>query len=134
MVLDPECQLRVAKKSFLEEGKKEEKSSQHNKIYTLKKRSEFLNLRRNCSTIHGKVTIGNYRFSSNKTSKVGLTVTKKIGSAVVRNRIKRVLRAVIQKNKKLFTKPINLEIIAKKEILKCKFEIVEKDIQKYLIK
>ena len=81
MVLDPECQLKVAKKSFLEEGKKEEKSSQHNKIYTLKKRSEFLNLRRNCSTLHGKVTIGNYRFSSNKTSKVGLTVTKKIGSA-----------------------------------------------------
>ena len=63
-----------------------------------------------------------------------MTVTKKIGSAVVRNRIKRVLRAVIQKNKNLFTKPINLEIIAKKEILKCKFEIVEKDIQNILIK
>ena len=66
------------KKSFLEEGKKEEKSSQHNKIYTLRKRSEFLNLRRNCSTSHGKVTIGNYKFSKTKLQKVGLTVTKKL--------------------------------------------------------
>ena len=46
--------------------------------------------------------ISNYKKSNNKISKIGLTVTKKIGSAVVRNKIKRILRAVIQKNKKKF--------------------------------
>ena len=61
-------------------------------------------------------------------------MTKKIGSAVIRNRVKRILRAIIQNNKNLFEKPLYIEIIAKKEILKCKFEVIEKDIQNILMK
>ena len=134
MALDQECQRRVVKKLSLEEDKKEEKFSQHNRISKLRKRSEFLDLRRNCKTYRGRSIISNYQFSNDQISKVGLTVTKRIGSSVVRNRIKRILRAIIQKNKEFFVKPLYLEIIAKKEILKCKFEVIEKDIKNILIK
>ena len=133
MVLGQECQHKVAKKSSPEEDKKEEKSSQLN-INKLRKRSEFLDLRKNCSTFHGIAIISNYKESNNKISKIGLTVTKKIGSAVIRSKIKRILRAVIQKNKKFFVTPIRLEIIAKKEFLKFKFEVIEKDLKDVLKK
>ena len=133
MVLGQECQHKVAKKSSPEEDKKEEKSSQLN-INKLRKRSEFLDLRKNCSTFHGIAIISNYKESNNKISNIGLTVTKKIGSAVIRNKIKRILKAVIQKNKKFFVTPIHLEIIAKKEFLKFKFEVIEKDLKDVLKK
>ena len=45
MVLDQECRRKVAKKSLLEEDKKEEKYSQPKIFSKLRKRSEFLNLR-----------------------------------------------------------------------------------------
>ena len=134
MVLDQECQHKVAKKSSSEEGKKEEKPSQHNKLCKLRKRSEFLDLRKNCFTSHGKTIISNHRISNGRISKIGFTVTKKIGSAVVRNKIRRILRAVVQKNEKFFIRPVYFEIIAKKEILKSKFKIIEKDLQNILIK
>ena len=133
MVLGQECQHKVVKKSLPEEDKKEEKSSQPS-INKLRKRSEFLDLRKNCYSFHGTAIIGNYKKSDNKISKIGLTVTKKIGSAVVRNRIKRILRAAIQKNKNFFLTPIYLEIIAKKEFLKFKFKVVENDIKHILKK
>ena len=134
MVLDQECQRKVVKRLSQGEGKKEEKSYQLNDIDKLRKRSEFLDLRKNCITSHGKTIISNHQISKNKTSKIGLTVTKKIGSAVIRNRVKRILRAIIQNNRNLFKKPLYIEIIAKKEILKCKFEVIEKDIQNILMK
>ena len=93
-----------------------------------------MDLRKNCSTFHGTAIISNYKESNNKISKIGLTVTKKIGSAVIRNKIKRILKAVIQKNKKFFVTPIHLEIIAKKEFLKFKFEVIEKDLKDVLKK
>jgi ribonuclease P protein component len=129
MALDQECQRKVVKKLSQEEGKKEEKFSQHNKLDKLRKRSEFLGLRKKCSTFHGTTIISNYKISDTQPSKVGLTVTKKVGSAVVRNRIKRILRAAIHKHRNLFVTPLHLEIIAKKEILKFKFEVIEKDIK-----
>ena len=134
MALDQECQRKVVKKSSLEEDKKEEKSFLHNKIGRLRKRSEFLDLRKSCLTFHGKTVISNYQDSKNQTTKTGLTVTKKIGSAVQRNRIKRILRAILEKNKNLLRKPIYFELIAKKEIIKCKYEVIEEDIKDILIK
>ena len=134
MVLDQECRRKVAKKSLLEEDKKEEKYSQPKIFSKLRKRSEFLNLRKNCCTLHETSIISNYKASDDKISRIGLTVTKKLGSAVVRNKIKRMLRAAIQKNKNLLIKPVHFEIIAKKQILQYKFEVIEKDIKKLLKK
>ena len=47
-------------------------------------------------------------------SKLGLTVSRKVGNAVCRNRIKRLLREYFRLNRKTFYQPIELSIIAKK--------------------
>ena len=127
MASDHECQLRVAKKLLSEEGKKVEKHFQPNKISSLKKRSDFLEHRKNCDTFYGKILILNYKFSEGCEPKVGYTVTKKLGSAVVRNRIKRVLRAVILKNKTLIKNGMCFEFIPKKRFQEFSFKDVEND-------
>ena len=129
MVLDQECQRKVVKKSSSEEDKKVGKYSQPNKFSSLKKRSDFLEHRKNCDTYFGKKVIINYKFSDGCEPKVGYTVTKKLGSAVVRNRIKRVLRAIVHRNKKLITYGMCLEFIPKKGFQKFNFKDVENDLR-----
>lgn len=45
--------------------------------------------------------------------RLGITVTKKIGNAVVRNRVKRVLREVFRRNRGLFPLGTDIVFIAK---------------------
>lgn len=47
------------------------------------------------------------------TNRLGLVVTKKLGSAVQRNRIKRVLREVFRRNRALFPLGVDLVVVAK---------------------
>ena len=46
--------------------------------------------------------------------RIGITVTKKVGSAVARNRVKRVMREVFRRNRPLFPEGADLVVIAKK--------------------
>ena len=46
-------------------------------------------------------------------SRIGLTVTKKIGTAVERNRVKRVFREVYRLNRALFPSGLDVVVIAK---------------------
>jgi ribonuclease P protein component len=47
------------------------------------------------------------------TTRIGLTVTRKVANAVGRNRIKRVLREVFRKNRALFPPGCDVVIVAK---------------------
>ena len=127
MASDQECQPKVAKRLLLEEGKKAEKYFRPNKISSLKKRSDFLEHRKNCETFYGKLLIINYKFSDRCEPIIGYTVTKKIGSAVVRNRIKRVLRAIVQRNLQLIRLGMCLEFIPKRRFQEFSFKDVEDD-------
>lgn len=129
MASDQECQPRVAKRLLSEEDKKAEKHFQPKKISSLKKRSDFLEHRKNCETFYGKMLIINYKYSNGCEPKIGYTVTKKLGSAVIRNRIKRVLRAIVLKNKKLIRLGMRLEFIPNRRFQKFSFKDVENDLK-----
>ena len=49
-------------------------------------------------------------------SRIGLTVSKRIGNAVVRNRIKRIVRDYFRKNRTSISKNVDIIVIAKKSV------------------
>ena len=58
-------------------------------------------------------------------SRYGISVGKKIGNAVTRNKLKRQVRNIIDKNKKLYHISRDYIIIVRKDILVCDFKTKE---------
>ena len=67
-------------------------------------------------------------FEKSDTNKYGITVTKKIAKANVRNRIKRRIKNIIIKNEKFIQKNFNYVIIVKKAILELNYQNMEKEL------
>jgi ribonuclease P protein component len=59
---------------------------------------------------------------------MGFSVSKKIGNAVVRNRIKRVLREICRKNMELFPHNYDYIFIARPKIKGFSYQQVEKEV------
>ena len=127
MALDQECRHPGGKKSLREEDKKEEKQSLPKTRYVLKKRTDFLTVRKNGKTIFTKFFIINFVLSSKSGFKFGLTVSRKIGNSVKRNRLKRIIRNIVFNNIDSVPNNTELEIIPKKQIEKKKYAELEKD-------
>lgn len=47
-------------------------------------------------------------------SRLGLTVSKKVGNSVQRNRVKRLIREFFRTQPYLFSKPVDFSVVAKK--------------------
>ena len=62
----------------------------------------------------------------------GLSVGKKVGNAVIRNKIKRQLKSIIDKNN--YENGFNCIIIVRKGILNKSFQLMEKELNEYLLK
>jgi ribonuclease P protein component len=58
-------------------------------------------------------------------SRLGLAVGRRVGSAVVRNRVKRLLREVFRKNKRTIPWPGDLVVVAKAEIAGQSYDEIE---------
>ena len=58
----------------------------------------------------------------NRQARVGITVGRAMGKSVVRNRIKRRVRAAVAQNLERFTRPLDLVINPKKVVLEIEFQ------------
>ena len=103
-------------------------------IITIKKRSEFIRSNKISKKIYTKNFIIQ-KFESNNTDNIphfGFTITKKIGSAIVRNKIKRRLKSVIIKllkcEDKYFDLSFNYILICKKEVVKVSYNDLENEL------
>jgi len=86
----------------------------------LRKRFEFEYLKKNGKRIHNHLFILNYAQNSTaNASKLGITVTKKTGNAVVRNRIKRLVRETFRNNRYILTQRYDINVIAKRQVRDC---------------
>ena len=68
--------------------------------------------------------VSNYEF--------GISVSKKVGNAVIRNRIKRQFKSIIDKNN--YQNNFKCIIIIKKEALEKKYHEIEKELNDYFSK
>ena len=86
---------------------------------TLKKRQNFLDIRRNGFSINCNKLVFNIKKNCSESGilKYGITVSKKIGNAVKRNYIKRLIRAVILSNKKNLPIGYSIEIISNSSLV-----------------
>lgn len=99
------------------------------KTVRLRKRSEFLSL----SNAQSKTTVKGFlvvwRENSGLTARMGITASRKIGCAVVRNRVKRYLREVFRQDRMLLP-PVDVNIIARRESAQMDYSDVRREITK----
>lgn len=60
--------------------------------------------------------------------RLGISVSKKIGNAVVRNRLRRVVKEIIRHHESLITTNIDFILIARKPVAKMEYKDIEKSI------
>ena len=103
-------------------------------LITIKKRSEFIKSNKFSKKIHTSNFIIQ-KIQTKTTDKVphfGFTITKKIGSAIVRNKIKRRLKSIIKELLKYkdeyFDLKFNYILICKKEIVRVSYHDLKNEL------
>ncbi len=81
----------------------------------IKSRYEFVELSKTGKKLNNKYFLALFSINPKGRTRLGITVTKKVGNAVIRNRIKRIIREYFRLNKHNIIGFWDINIIAKKE-------------------
>ena len=92
----------------------------------------FNNIIANGKRISNKYFIICYMQKDYPKNNYGIAVGKKLGNAVVRNKIKRRIRNIIDNNSFLFSNYHNYIIICKKDVLTISYKEMEIELKKLL--
>lgn len=103
------------------------------KQFRLKKKYQFNYVYRVGKSVGGKLMILYYCPSKNINVKVGISVSKKLGHAVVRNRTKRRIREAIYPHLTKLKPNFNVVVIAKNAIADASFSDITSELN-YLLK
>lgn len=108
------------------------KENQSNKLSfrnRIKKRSTFINIQESGRKIYTSHFLIFIRDAVDEYSKLGITVSKKVDKrATVRNKLKRRLKEFFRINKKKFSSPYEIVIIAKKHAKNLDFHLIHKEL------
>ena len=102
--------------------------------YRLRKKYQFNYVYKAGKACHGKFLMLVFTSSKNQNIKVGISVSKKVGNAVKRNRARRLLREAISPFLPNLEKNCNLIVVAKQSINNLKLIDVQEDLRKTLEK
>lgn len=87
----------------------------YTKTDRLRKRSEFVHVIQQGRRVQNRHFIAIYCPGQKSASRIGITVTKRVGKAVTRNRIKRIVREHFRLTRKSTQPYLDINVIAKKE-------------------
>lgn len=88
----------------------------------LRKRREYLTVQRGGRRYYSKLFIVFTRPGCRPWTRIGITVTRKVGKAVVRNRVKRLVREVFRQHKEHFPAGCDLVVVAKTEAARAGYQ------------
>lgn len=101
------------------------------KIEIIKSSEEYTEIINTSKSKKSKYFSVYYR-KNNQSNRYGITVPKKTGTAVTRNKIKRRVKNIIDNNKKVVHNSYDYVIIIKKGILELTYEEMEKELLKLI--
>ncbi|WP_165907724.1 ribonuclease P protein component [Hydrogenispora ethanolica] len=102
------------------------------KYTVLKKNNDFQIIFEKGHSLSGRYIVVYFLPNALQVNRYGFCVGKKIGSAVVRNRIKRVLRAVVMNQAQETSLGVDFVIIARNPILTADFSRINDEISHIL--
>ncbi len=111
-------------------GAPSDKPQRFRRVDRLKKRYEFRQAQRSGRRIHTSHFLILVQPNALQNRRLGITVTKKVGTAVQRNRIKRVVREVFRRNRELFPPAHDLVFIAKRGATSIDYDSVLSELQR----
>lgn len=97
------------------------------KKYRVKRNEDFSNIISKKQSFANRSFIIYYKKNEEKYSRVGISVGKKIGNAVIRNKIKRQVRMMVQEIFD-FQEPIDYVIIIRKKYISLSYEENKKEL------
>jgi len=100
----------------------------------LKKRYEFRRVQLSGRRIHTPHFLVVVQANALPNTRLGITVTKKVGTAVERNRIKRVVREVFRRNRFLFPASHDVVFIAKRDAKGITYQTLLAELQRAAVK
>ena len=104
------------------------------RVNRLKKRYQFNYVYKSGEHYSGEHIVLYTASSKTKNIKVGLAVTKKVGHAVVRNKIRRRLREIIKKQLPNLKQNYNIIVVARENVTEASFEQLNLEFDKLIKK
>ena len=105
-----------------------------NRINRLKKRYQFNYVYKSGEHYSSEHIVLYVVSSKTKNIKIGLAVTKKVGHAVVRNRVRRQLREIIKKQIPTLKQSFNIIVVARENVTEASFEKISNEFFKLIKK
>ena len=96
------------------------------KINIVKKNRDFSRILKNNRPIKSNLFVIYLEKNTNDIYKFGISASKKVGNAVTRNRVKRQIKSILDKN--TYKNNFNCIIIIKKDIIDKSFDEMSKDL------
>jgi len=95
----------------------------------IRKRAEYLEIQRTGAAVNGHLLIGIVRRTEGRAAaRIGITTTKKLGSAVVRNRVRRMIREAFRRNRAAFPPNMDIVVVAKRASINVTSTAIAEDL------